>query len=271
MSLTQQTPMTAALDMVGVTSSTYQRLNDIIDSRYSPHPFEAGVESQHLRPLLQNYLAMSQAFPYLQAGAQKELIFDAIQNDHDVPEDVEITSVVGNYLCWDETGGHFTLTRHGISGLPRILETRKTFHANHLRRDIERLVGTARPSYAPVTREYLTDLYEGLAHASSLERCATMVAFELHAQRMISGLWGALAAAHPDIQKDELSYFRIHVGGEDPAEPYHVALTCGMLERLVPPEQQEKFLERFEVRYARNVAWCRDIRHLGEAKVVGKS
>lgn len=264
MSLTQQTPMSAALDMVGVTSTTYQQLNEIIDSRYSPHPFEEGVESQHLLPLLQNYLAMSQAFPYLQAGAQKDLIFAAIQNDEDVPMDVEVTSVVGNYLCWDETGGHYTLSRHGISGLPRILETFKTFHANHLRRDIERLGGSARPSYSPVTREYLTKLYEGLAHTSPLERCATMVAFELHAQRMISGLWGALAASHPGVQKNDLSYFRIHVGGDDPAEPYHVALTCGMLERLVPPEQKSLFLERFEERYARNVAWCRDIRQLGD-------
>jgi hypothetical protein len=89
---------------------------------HSPHPFEEGVESQHLLPLPQNDLAMSQTFPYLQAGAQKDLIFAAIQNDQDVPM--------------------------GISGLPRILETFKTFHANHLRRDVERLGARRGPSAA---------------------------------------------------------------------------------------------------------------------------
>ncbi|QRK10891.1 hypothetical protein JQX13_12945 [Archangium violaceum] len=222
------------------------------------------MESQNVRPLLQNFLALSQAFPYLLAGAQKELIFDAMENDRDVPVEVEITSVVGNYLCWDETGGHFTLTRHGISGLPRILETHKTFHANHLRRYIERLVGTAKPSYSPVTREYLTDLYEGLSNSSALERCATLAAFALHGHRLVNGLWRSLTASYPDVQKEEQSYFLIHVGEDDPAEPYHIALTSGMLERLVPPAQQEEFLERFEVRYARNVAWCRAIRTLRE-------
>jgi hypothetical protein len=121
-----------------------------------------------------------------------------------------------------------------------------------------------------VTRDYLTELYAGLSHSGSLERCATMVAFELHAQRMISGLWGALAASN-QVQKDELSYFRIHVGGEDPAEPYHVALTCGMIERLVPAEQQARFLERFEARYAANVTWCRSIRELREESGTGLS
>ncbi|WP_437661270.1 hypothetical protein [Sorangium sp. So ce1182] len=261
--LTQQT--SAALDIVGVASSSYQQLDLIIDSRYSPHPFEEPVEPRHVRSLLQNYLAMSQAFPYLQAGAQKELIFNAMEHDQDVPVDVEITAVVGNYLCWDETGGHFTLSRHGVAGLPRILETRKTFHANHLRRDMERILGGhTPPRYSPATRDYLTELYAGLAHTSAIERCATMVAFELHAQRMISGLWTTLASVYR-LEKDELSYFRIHVGGDDPAEPYHVALTCGMIERLVRPEQEAQFLKRFEARYADNIAWCRSVRELDDA------
>lgn len=52
-----------------------------------------------------------------------------------------------------------------------------------------------------------------------------MVAFETHAGQMIDALWKSISdLCHLD--RDSLSYFRTHVGGADPAEPYHIKMTA---------------------------------------------
>lgn len=209
--------------------------------------------------LLANYFAMSQAFPYLQAGAQRDVIHACIRDNHDVPASFEITSVVGNFLAWDETGGNYILRRFGVEGLPRILETGRNFHANHLRRDIQQLLGRdIKPEYSSRTGGYLLRLGEALGHADPQVRCATMVSFELHAAQMIGALWESLVGLYP-VERDSLSYFRMHLGGADPAEPYHVAMTCEMITRLVPDHDRDGFERRFVQAYAMHVEWCADL------------
>src|SRR5262245_53111200 len=100
---------------------------------FGPHPFVATLTMAQLEAMLPDYLAMSQAFPYLQAAAQRDGIFETIANNGDVTDAFELTSVVGNFLCWDETGGHGVILEEGNSGLPRILATKKQFHSNLLR------------------------------------------------------------------------------------------------------------------------------------------
>ena len=84
------------------------------------HPFGQVSHKTSMEGILPAYLAMSLAFPYLQAGSQAAGILSAIKNNQDLDEKYEITSVVGNFLSWDETGGAHLLERHGKSGLPEI-------------------------------------------------------------------------------------------------------------------------------------------------------
>lgn len=58
-----------------------QYLGDRVRVAFGPHPFAAEISKDKLVKLLPEYFAMSQAFPYLLAGSQKEFIFDAIQQN----------------------------------------------------------------------------------------------------------------------------------------------------------------------------------------------
>ncbi|UEM11390.1 hypothetical protein J4G43_043825 [Bradyrhizobium barranii subsp. barranii] len=101
---------------------------------FGPHPFASQMSGDQVASLLPEYLAMSQAFPYLQAGSQRDLIFDAMHQNRDIGRDIELTSVVANFICWDETGGHGGILRGGKAALPDILLT-ENFHSNLLRKD----------------------------------------------------------------------------------------------------------------------------------------
>ena len=103
----------------------------------SDHPFSKLYSSSQIISLLPHYLGMSIAFPYLQAGSQLNLIQEVIRTNIDIPEHIEITSVIGNFLCWDETGGAYVMDKLGKPGLPEILNTKKWFHSNLLKNDIE--------------------------------------------------------------------------------------------------------------------------------------
>jgi hypothetical protein len=237
----------------------HKQISDILSQKFEVHPFSKEVTLENLEIVLKNYLAMSQAFPYLQAGSQKELIFHSIDRDVDVSEHIETTAVVGNFLCWDETGGHSILLEHGMTGLPIILNTKQYFHSNLLKKDIRVIFGKdLKPSYSKVTQEYLHNLYEGLSSLDSVVRCAYMVAFETHAGQMINALWESISAVC-HLKNDSLSYFKTHVGGTDPAEPYHIKMTAGMIEKIVSENQIPAFLKAFEKAYALNYSWCKDI------------
>lgn len=233
-------------------------LDSIVESEFPTHPFISISNPIDFKKLLANYLAMSQAFPYLQAGSQKDIFLQFMDQNKDVPEEVELTTVVGNFLCWDETGGLNLMLARGLKGLPRLLETRR-FHANLLRKDCELLFSEpVIPEYSAVTKKYLTKLYDGLASQCAIRRVAYMVSFENHANRMITALWGSVSN-HFDVEKKRLSYFLTHVGGDDPAEAYHVEMTEKLISKIVPEEKMPLFHEKFKEAYALHHHWCQAI------------
>ena len=81
------------------------KIDSIIQEQFSIHPLSHGINEANAESVLSQYFAMSQAFPYIQAGAQKTQILSAMDNNEDMDQCLEYTSVVGNFLCWDETGG----------------------------------------------------------------------------------------------------------------------------------------------------------------------
>ncbi|WP_229157678.1 GFA family protein [Bradyrhizobium brasilense] len=225
---------------------------------FGTHPFAEELSEEQFASLLPEYLAMSQAFPYLQAGSQKDLIFDAMHHNRDLPRDIELTSVVANFICWDETGGYGRILQGGKAALPDILLTEK-FHSNLFRRDASRLLGRAiRPNYSTTTNRYLHSLYDGLSAKDPVVRCAYMVAFELHAAEMIQALWTTTVKTF-DARPDDLEYFRSHVGGNDPAEQYHGEMTGRLIGELVPADRNGFFLDEFDRAYRLNLQWCHDL------------
>jgi hypothetical protein len=234
-------------------------LATIVRERFPVHPFAGEIDSNNFESLMRNYLAMSQAFPYIQAGAHKRLAFHYMDAGLDIPKEIEISAVVGAFLVWDETGGWKITQDEGVEGLLHLLDTRSLFHSNLLKKDLTRIFGKKlQPYYAPVTRTYLKDLHDGLASLDPVTRCAFMASFETHAERMIDSLW-AFVVKRTNIDKEELQYFSTHVGGDDPAEAYHVGMTTNMIANLVPPEDEERFIREFINAYELHIEWCESI------------
>lgn len=235
-----------------------EEISSIINAHFSEHPFINIPTMANYKNILENYFAMSQAFPYLQAGSQKDLFLHYMNSNQDVPEHIELTSVVGNFLCWDETGALYPTIALGLKALPHILETRR-FHSNLLRKDCEFLFNEPiAPQYSAVTKSYLNDLYDGLSSLCQIKRVATMVSFENHANKMISALWDSLIAKFK-VKDKALTYFMMHVGGDDPAEAYHVEMTQKLIERTIPEEKLEQFYETFKSSYALHHQWCESV------------
>jgi hypothetical protein len=236
-----------------------QFLDTVCRLEFQFHPFSNLSDQVDLEWILANYLAMSQAFPFLLAGAQKGLIFSVMSRGEDMPPEYEMTTAVMNFLCWDETGGHQAILEQGQPGLPNILETQDRFHANLLKKDLAQIFGREiKPCYSMLTQQYLIDLFNGLASLNSIQWVAAMVAFERHAQQMIEALWTGLSLKL-SINKDNLFYFKIHVGGDDPAEAYHVDLTFQMIENIVKLEGEDEFYSSFAKCYALSFNWCQDL------------
>lgn len=246
--------------------SKYQLISDeikkAIETEFKIHPFSHGITIENVESVLAQYFAMSQAFPYLQAGAQKNMIIQAIENNSDIEKEFELTSVVGNFLCWDETGGHAVVRRFGNSGLPEILNTSKFFHSNMLRDDIKNLLGkSVSPKYSNAVSKYLKELLIGLESFDHITRCAYMVSFENHAGIMIDALWDSLSNLFK-VDKNELLYFKIHVGGEDPAEPYHIQMTERMVTEIVNLRDVDLFIDKFNEGYLLNFNFCKSIKNI---------
>lgn len=226
------------------------------------HPFSTGLSCANYEPVMRNYFAMSQAFPLIQASACSELLMDTLRTGADIPIEFEITTVVGAFLTWDETGGAYVLQQGGKENLPKILNTGRQFHSNLLRADLEKIGGiNVSPDYSPTTVRYLQELSKDLSSLDHVRRCAAMVAFELHAESMISALWDSISALTP-VPKDDLIYFKVHVGGDDPAEKYHKQMTHQMIEKLVPDARLKDFLDYFAQAYKLHTNWCESIKRL---------
>lgn len=236
------------------------KIDALIQEQFAIHPLSHGVNIENSELVLSQYFAMSQAFPYLQAGAQKKLILNAMDNNEDLNYKFEYTSVVGNFLCWDETGGHAIVRHYGNEGLAKILNTDSNFHANMLRKDIKNMTGKEiKPFYSSTTVSYLKQLLHGLESLNHIKRCAYMVAFENHAGIMIDSLWDSLSGLY-NMEKNDLIYFKVHVGGADPAEPYHIEMTERMVSEIVSDENSKEFVNEFINAYALNYNWCESIK-----------
>jgi hypothetical protein len=234
------------------------QITSTIGRDFTPHPFSHGISGQNVESVLREYLTMSAAFPYIQAGAHHRLISDHLARGEDIAEATELTAAVGFFLCWDEVGGHQTVMEGGRAALPRILETERS-HVNMLRGDIKTLLGKElRQGHSRFTRTYLAALEVGLGSPDPVQRVAFMVAFEQHAGTMIEALWRTLTDLFQS--KERLIYFETHVGGDDPGEAYHVAMTSRMIERVVDEGEKKRFLEEFREAYALNFNWCSAIK-----------
>ncbi len=247
------------LDLSRQSFNIQEELNKIIQDEFSPHPFTQISVKHDLRELMSNFLAMSQAFPYIQAGSQKDLFFHCMDKSMDVPDHVEVSSVVGNFLVWDETGGLALTAGRGMSGLKELLKTKSYFHSNILKRDLLRIFGEPlEPHYSSATRTYLLGLYNGLSNFNPTIRCAHMIAFESHANLMLNSLWSSLGAILPS-EKNNLIFFLMHVGGSDPAEAHHVEMTQQMISRMVPEDELQQFYQVFREAFQLNSAWCEEL------------
>ncbi|MDE0005671.1 MAG: hypothetical protein OXQ29_23525 [Rhodospirillaceae bacterium] len=171
---------------------------------------------------------------------------------------VELTTVVGSFLCWDETGGHGQVLNHGNAGLPFALETEQHFHGNLLRRDLHRIFGRPIAPDFSITGPYLKSLQHYIGSPDDIWRCASMVSFERHAELVITALWQRLAALF-DVDKDSLEYFTTHVGGDDAAEDYHVQMTERLIDRIVTGEEVDRFLGAFDTCFTLHLDWSADI------------
>ena len=232
-----------------------EQLTSYVAATFGPHPFAAGLGMAELEALFPDFLGLSLSFRYLQAAAQKDVIFDAMRENREVPIEVEMMNAVGNFLTWDECGGVDLMQAEGKSALPKILDTGR-FHSNMFRADAHKILGRPiQSNYRPETRKYLTGIYDGLASTDVVVRCAHMVAFEIHASAGLESLWKSIVDT-TGLAPEELPYFARHVGGADPAEKYHVEMTQRLVERVVPVEEQTRFREEFRAAYQLHVDWC---------------
>ena len=156
------------------SKNIYEQLTGIASQEFGTHPFTQIIDRVQLESLLPDYFAMSLAFRYLQAAAQKDVIFDAIYENRNVPEEIELMNAVANFLVWDESGGNKLVLSCGKAGLPRILDTHLWFHSNILRADVTKILGRpVSPHFSSATRRYLITLYQGLASTDTNQRCHT--------------------------------------------------------------------------------------------------
>ena len=100
-----------------------------------------GVGRDNFETVIAEYLAMSTAFPFIQAGAIYETYKTALRVKGDTDKNAEITGAIGTYLVWDEMGGHKLTLEKGNIGLLQLPATRRNFHAHWLRKDIRTILG----------------------------------------------------------------------------------------------------------------------------------
>lgn len=236
----------------------HDNLSKLIADRFPHHPFHSlRLNKYQLEAIMAEYLAMSSSFPYLQAGSCSKQIIDSITKDRPIRPEVELTSVVGAFLVWDEFGGWLKTAKTGAKGLPGILDT-SSFHSNILKSDLSSIFGKEIvPRFGLSTKRYLLDLYRGLSDIDDLSRCAMMTSFEFHAERMIKELWSSLKDS-TGCCDEELRYFVGHVGGNDPAEAYHVKMTQKLITTLVGSNVRA-FKRAFLECYSFHFDWCHSI------------
>lgn len=239
------------------SAAIIEELSRRINEYFPIHPFRNGVNKDNFETIIADYLAMSIAFPFIQAGAIHETYKAALRAAGDTDKNTEITGAIGTYLVWDEMGGHKLTLEKGNIGLLQLPATRRNFHAHWLRNDIRTILGKdVPPRRSAATAHYLDALLGGLSDARQNRNVAYMIGFECHAEAMISALWDAICLSFNLPHDEQLVYFWGHVGGHSPAEAVHVEMTRMMVAELVPPEQEEEFIKLCVEAYALNFHWC---------------
>ena len=238
-----------------------ESLDEMVETQFKEHPFSHGISKDNFETVMGNFLTASLAAPYLFGGAQLRLFFHYFDNEMDIPHGVQVTAAVGAFMTWDELGGNDIVRKHGNEGLPKILDAHE-FHSSILREDMHKLIGKdISPRFSETTKRYLKDLSYGLSNVDPVTRISQMVAFEKHGEPMLKSLWTSVANLF-SIDKDKLPYFVMHVGGSDPAEQYHVALTKRMISEVIKPGDLGRFIDEFQRAYSTNFQWCEAIKHL---------
>jgi hypothetical protein len=231
-----------------------------ITKLYPEHPFVLGISQSNVQDVMWKYLAMSQAFPLIQSGAFLPLIKKSIVNNKELPEEFFKAFAVAMFLCNDEMGSHHILSNGGNRRLPEILKTEEQSHASLLKKDLLILFGNPPvPNFCPVTKQYLLTLSESLGSNDIVELVASMVAFETHANHMINAVWQRIGQLFPAIDKNSLEYFKIHVGGDDPAEAYHVQMTDRLIIEAKAESNSDEFVKKVLRYYDLNATWCQNI------------
>lgn len=234
------------------------RIAKAVAAAYQNHPFRDKVTRTNVESVVGNYCAMSMAFPYLQAGASYRAFEHYMRHGFDVARDVQVTAVVGAFLCWDEFGGHAKICAQGNRGLSSILDISGT-HANLFKQDMRRILGRdILPLWSPATTRYLKALHYGLSSVDPTTRVAAMVGFERHANDMITALWQSIVQLF-GVKREELSYFDTHVGGDDPAESYHVDMTGRMIAEVITYENCDRLIDEAVAAYGLNFIWCEQL------------
>ena len=239
------------------SAAILEELSRRIGERFLDHPFRNGVNKDNFETVIADYLAMSIAFPFIQAGAIHETYKAALRAGGDTDKNAEITGAIGAFLVWDEMGGHKLTLERGNEGLLQLTATRRNYHSHWLRRDIRTILGKdVRPHRSAATTRYLDELLDGLSDTRGNRNVAYMIGFECHAQEMIIALWDAVCSSFDLPQDERLVYFWGHVGGDAPAEAVHVEMTRMMVAELVPSDRRDEFIELCLEGYALNFHWC---------------
>jgi hypothetical protein len=68
---TQRTSSTIPSNNQAANHTVIAQLENIVSEKFSIHPFQNGISKENIEPVMARYLAMSLAFPYLQAAASK--------------------------------------------------------------------------------------------------------------------------------------------------------------------------------------------------------
>ena len=247
-------------DKKSLIDDIYDDMFFVINTNYKKHPFSKYVTINNFDTVISDYLTMSRLFPYIQAKSIGDALLNSLKLGKIDLDKIELTSVVGTFLVSDEFGIYNNACLQGNKGLVNILNVERNFHYHFLMNDMKNIKGyEIIPNYSKVTMDYLDNLLQGLSNLDDVVRCATMVAFECHAENMILSLWNKVSELFPNLNKDDLKYFHSHVGGEDPAEQYHVLMTKQMIKEIVNLKTRAKFMIEFEKAYKANFEWCETI------------
>lgn len=237
------------------------RLDLLILERFPVHPFSLGVNKENFFDLMSQYVAMSVAFPYIQAGAIHNSYRLSMQKHGKINNNVRTTAAVGAFLVWDEFGGHELVLSQGPEALPKLIQADHNFHSALLIQDVGNLMESNFEEVVPndLTSKYLDRLLMGLSDPDSNNNVAHMLAFERHANAMITSLFDSIKRLFGANKAAQLPYFSAHVGCESKGEAVHVATTGAMIDNLIPESKETEFIERCLAAYELNYEWCSDL------------